>query len=366
MSVNNLVSSEKESHETVINLSQSHPEFCASGSADTNAVLSTPSNNFNVLGSPKKRKLPRLGRSPVSGSPLRNGSPSKSAFNDLIKRMESMELKHDTLTSENRELKKTVISLKSVVSELTGRILTIEQNNSAFMDEDHEVEVSEQKCKDTISSFEDIHQQLNVIKNKIGEIEVIRDNFGGVSATDSASSGDQRTETWAQVTSRNRMNDKKMINTAASEMSDRTDRSRNIVISGMSFSSANKECNHHSIIDSFLKVNNINEDFSISKKLYNKSKPGILNMVIIRVASVLLRDKILVDIKPRLKDKNIYFNVDKTPLELQIEYQLRQDMRKLIQGLSDIEKDQIHYYIKNKKIYKVGSGVVGHVLVSEF
>jgi hypothetical protein len=48
-------------------------------------------------------------------------------------------------------------------------------------------------------------------------------------------------------------------------------------------------------------------------------------MVIIRVASAVLRDKILLDIKSRLKNKKIFFNVGKTPLELQIEYQLRQD-----------------------------------------
>jgi hypothetical protein len=58
-----------------------------------------------------------------------------------------------------------------------------------------------------------------------------------------------------------------MINIAASEMSDRTDRYRNIVISRLPFINVTKECNHHSIIDSFLKDNNINVDFSIKENL---------------------------------------------------------------------------------------------------
>ena len=362
MSDNSLTSSVNEFHEVVnINLSQSHSEFCATGSADTSALPPSPSN-FNTQGSSRKRKSCRLGRSPASRSPLKSVSPLKSNFDDLIKRMEAMELQHDILTRENRTLKKTVTSLQNVVADLKGRVVIIEKDNLVTMEEDHVVEV----CKETVGSLGEIHREINAIKNQIGELEVIRDNLGGGMATDIANSDIKNTETWTQVPSRNSLNDKKMINTAASEMSDRTDRSRNIVISGLPFNNVTKECNHHSIIDSFLKDNNINVDFSINKKIYNKSKSGIINMVIIRVASAVLRDKILLDIKPRLKNKKIFFNVDKTPLELQIEYQLRQDMRKLILGLSDTDKNIIHYYIKNQKIYKVVKGSSSHVLVSEF
>ena len=80
-----------------------------------------------------------------------------------------------------------------------------------------------------------------------------------------------------------------------------------------------------------------------------------------------MRNEIVKIIKPQLKGKykneGVFINTDKTANELQIDYGLRQELKKLKSNVPAVDQGKFYFYIHDKSIYKVIIGVEGRVKV---
>lgn len=63
------------------------------------------------------------------------------------------------------------------------------------------------------------------------------------------------------------------------------------------------------------------------------------------------RDNVVSKSKSVLRGKNIFVNKDLTQLEMQAEYDLRQEKRMLINALEVDDKEKLSFYIKDKTIW---------------
>jgi NAD-dependent SIR2 family protein deacetylase len=121
------------------------------------------------------------------------------------------------------------------------------------------------------------------------------------------------------------------------------------------------------IIGNFFKEHGITEKYTIRRRIFHKNSSD-LRMVVISVGTVQSRDSIIRKIKTTMKqtNSNVYFNVDKTACELQLEYQLRLDLKDMIRKFSVEDKNKVSFYIKDKSIFKVVQGTKGHIKVQSF
>jgi hypothetical protein len=159
----------------------------------------------------------------------------------------------------------------------------------------------------------------------------------------------------------------KVVQHTAAELEDRKKRCKNIVISGLDFSSVSSVITVDSVLDSFFSELDTCVNFTVVKKVYddNRIKAGLLRMIVIKVDSETIRDELLTRLKHRLKNRKIFINKDKSPMALRFEYDLRKVMRGLVEASPEGDKDKIKFYIKNGAIFKYGQGVVGHVKVHQ-
>ena len=99
------------------------------------------------------------------------------------------------------------------------------------------------------------------------------------------------------------------------------------------------------------------DTFSLKKIIMMKNDPLVVDKVVIGVGSVIMRDKILGVVKPRLKGeykkKGIFIDTDKTANELKIDYGLRQELKKLKSNVPVVDQGKYYFYIHDKCIYKV-------------
>ena len=65
-----------------------------------------------------------------------------------------------------------------------------------------------------------------------------------------------------------------------------------------------------------------------------------------------MRDKIINKSEFVLKGRGIFINPDLTQFQMEIEYKLRQEKKRLFTNLSDEDKRYCTLYIKGKSIYK--------------
>ena len=110
------------------------------------------------------------------------------------------------------------------------------------------------------------------------------------------------------------------------------------------------------VIDSFLVKYGITEKYSHVKNIMSRIKQSTIDKIIIAVDSIIIRDSILKMTKPLLKGTSIYLNMDMTENEQQINYELRQMLKKLKSEVLPSE-DKIYMYIRDKSIYKGTEGI---------
>ena len=171
---------------------------------------------------------------------------------------------------------------------------------------------------------------------------------------------------WVKVASRGRnLEEARVVSTAAAEIEERVKKNKNIVISGIDFTMVNRETTIESIITSFLVGHGIDAPFQVVRRMFDRevAKAGVIKMIVIKVESEDIRNKILAKVKPRLNGLQVFLNSDKTALELRDEYNLRQEMRNLVKAVPESDMVKPVFYIKNKSIYKYIPGIVGHARV---
>jgi hypothetical protein len=88
-----------------------------------------------------------------------------------------------------------------------------------------------------------------------------------------------------------------------------------------------------------------------SVKLFSKKENKFTNKVVVTFSSKDVRDHIIKLSKSILKGKSIFINADLTPMEMEIEYKIRQEKNVLISNLSDDEKTIKSYHIRNSSIF---------------
>ena len=100
-----------------------------------------------------------------------------------------------------------------------------------------------------------------------------------------------------------------------------------------------------------------------SVKLFSKKENKFTNKVVVTFSSKDVRDNIIKLSKNILNGKSIFINADLTPMEMEIEYKLRQEKNILISNLSDDEKTIKSYYIRNSSIFCFNNIKKKHELV---
>ena len=315
-----------------VNLSSTFTEFDRMGSP----IVVNRGNDYE--NSNKRQKMYSKDLSPVA-------ILSRDEYKELLMKFSAMEhllnklqTNYADLATENNDLKIKTTHLQGVVNDLESRL----GGNR------------ECPCVGELSGIKDRLGVVEVAKSVCGmEVDEANGNAGG---------------SWSDVVSRTkRLTEAKMINSVAVETASRNDRSKNIVISGLNFTNLTSDNTPTKIIDNFFREHSITEAYSIRRKIFHKNSSDI-RMVVISVATVQCRDGIIRKFKTNMKNttSTIYLNVDKTACELQLEYQLRLDLRDMIKNIAVEDKDKISFYIKDKSIFKVVQGVKGHTKVQSF
>jgi hypothetical protein len=167
---------------------------------------------------------------------------------------------------------------------------------------------------------------------------------------------------WVKVETKRQTNktmtDAKLIHSAVRETKIRVVKCCNLVISGLDLTVIDEKNSMKKVIDSFLMEYGITEKYSHVKNIMSRIKKSTIDKVIIAVDSDIIRDSILRMTKPRLKGTSIYLSMDMTENEQQINYELRQMMKKLKSELLPSE-DKTYMYIRDKSIYKGTEGIDG-------
>jgi hypothetical protein len=172
----------------------------------------------------------------------------------------------------------------------------------------------------------------------------------------------RRKEVAKRQTNRSNM-DAKLIHSAVREAKVRAGKCCNLVISGLDLTVIDKDNSMKKVIDSFLVQYNITDKYSHVKNIMSRSKQSTIDKVIIAVDSAIIRDSILRVTKPLLRGTSIYLNMDLTENEQQIDYELRQKLKKLKSEVLPSELDKTFLYVRDHSIYKGTIGTEGRIKV---
>jgi hypothetical protein len=125
-----------------------------------------------------------------------------------------------------------------------------------------------------------------------------------------------------------------------------------VVISGFNFDTLNDGETVLSVVTGLIQELDNNILLTDCKRLKNKTTNQWINKVIVSFSSVANRDKIINKSKLHFKGKGIFINPDLTKLQMELEYKLRQEKKRLINNLSEEDRNNCSFYIKGKTIFK--------------
>ena len=127
---------------------------------------------------------------------------------------------------------------------------------------------------------------------------------------------------------------------------------KNVVISGFNFDTLNDGETVLSVVIGLIQELDNNILLTDCKRLKNKTTNQWIYKVIVSFSSVANRDKIINKSKSHFKGKGIFINPDLTKLQMELEYTLRQEKKRLINNLSEEDRNNCSFYIKGKTIFK--------------
>ena len=125
-----------------------------------------------------------------------------------------------------------------------------------------------------------------------------------------------------------------------------------MLISGLDFDSLAEGTTVLSVVSDL--VNSIDENVKLldCKRLRSKATNSYINKVIVSFTSVVTRDKIINKSKLFLKGKGIFINPDLTKIQMELDYKLRQEKKRLFSNLSEEDRTKFSLYIKGRTIFK--------------
>jgi hypothetical protein len=124
---------------------------------------------------------------------------------------------------------------------------------------------------------------------------------------------------------------------------------KNIIITGLTFDNLTDSKPPVDVVNDLLL--SIDASASIIDFIRFKKDNNFINKVMVTLSSKSSRDNVVSKSKSVLRGKNIFVNKDLTQLEMQAEYDLRQEKRMLISALEVDDKEKLSFYIKDKTIW---------------
>ena len=283
-------------------------------------------------------------------------------FNALVSRVSKLEMELTSMNKLNSELINKHNSMKNQLMAAENQVSNLKI----------EYDVMKEEAAKSMNKIIEIEQQCLSLSAK--KVDIINDEMNVDIEYE-----EPRTDTllgvpnilriprapWVKVETKRQTNktmtDAKLIHSAVRETKIRVVKCCNLVISGLDLTVIDEKNSMKKVIDSFLMEYGITEKYSHVKNIMSRIKKSTIDKVIIAVDSDIIRDSILRMTKPRLKGTSIYLSMDMTENEQQINYELRQMMKKLKSELLPSE-DKTYMYIRDNtfiSIYKGTEGIDG-------
>ena len=286
----------------------------------------------------------------VFKSPLRlrfGKSPKKSEKKK--RRINLSPSQHSPIISPN----KTIVDIEQEdqynYQSLSQRLNAVEKENEILKLRIANLENENSNLK---ANVDQIKNNLDVKSREISDITLKIDNIQtSFSAVDSEDNALKR-KTYASVVAGVDFGKEADIDTLFVEQTQRMAKEKNVVISGFSFDTLNDRETVLSVVTGLIQELDNNILLTDCKRLKNKTTNQWINKVIVSFSSVANGDKIINKSKLHFKGKGIFINPDLTKLQMELEYKLRQEKKRLINNLSEEDRNNCSFYIKGKTIFK--------------
>jgi hypothetical protein len=263
----------------------------------------------------------------------------------------------------NSKLQKRVDAIdsdKSKIAEIVSEIKSdgVVQDNKIIKVEDNikSLSTSLNTFKKTNKVNDAIH---NGLKKQIADIQETVDNL---KTTASEVGNTNNSLSYADIV-KNGGGIQKLTDKVLNEAKIRNLKEVNVIITGLDLDNLEMGDTIQSKVNDLLST--ISEDFEIinSVQLFSKRDNKLTNKVVVTLPSKEIRDNLIKLSKPILRGQSIFINPDLTSMEMEVEYKLRQEKKKLFSLLPDDEKEIKSYYIRNNSIFMYHKITKKHELV---
>jgi hypothetical protein len=287
----------------------------------------------------------------------------------LFNQYEALLNKFNEINDHNKFLVKKVMKLekyveeidseKSKIAETLGELLTDTTQNENKLDK---VEESVKSVNSTLSSFKKNNKANETIgaglKKQILEIQKIVDNLQSVIS----SKGTEDPGSYANIV-RNGNGIQKITEKVIAESKIRSVKELNIIITGIEPDNLTEGTTLETKVYELIAMIDTNAEISNTFRLFSKKDKKFTDKVVVTLSSKETRDGIIKLSKSILKGRSIFINPDLTPMEMEVEFKLRQEKKVLSSKLSDDEKLITSYYIRNSSIFSYNNVSKKHELV---
>ena len=133
------------------------------------------------------------------------------------------------------------------------------------------------------------------------------------------------------------------------ETKERNNKEKNIIITGVNLDNLQDGKSPLDIVTELLQ--SIDASATFTEFIRFKKDKNYINKAMVTMSTKIMRDTIVSKSKHILRGQNIYINNDLTKLEMQAEYELREEKRNQINKLEGDDKNKYSFYIRNKSLW---------------
>ena len=281
--------------------------------------------------SPKKsfKKKRRIISSPDQSQSLKNSL--EKTIVDLeneedVYHLHSLSLRLNIMEAENKLLKEKILnlenenlSLKTNIDEI--KINIVENKYDTFKDSFDAINIMISDVKKKIKSTDTTYAAL---KKQMVDLKTSVDDLQNDTSNSNPDVGDPLS--YANIV-KNGGSIQKITDKVLSEAKIRSLKEMNVIITGLDPDNLDVGTILQSKVYSLIALINKDVDIINSVKLFSKKENKFTNKVVVTLSLKEARDNIIKLSKNILKGKSIFINPDLTPMEMEVEYKLRQEKK---------------------------------------